>query len=107
MSKLYILTLNWNAKDKLHKLYNSLLPALKDIQWHWFIKDNGSNDGSIDLINSWENPNITGVKYPHNRDNYSQGNNLLFKQANHNDEDLILLLNNDIVFADTTSIHNM
>jgi GT2 family glycosyltransferase len=105
---LYILTLNYNKKDLLIRLKNSLLPALKNIEFRWIIKDNGSNDNSIEEIISWNNPNIIGIAYPHNRDSYAKGMNFLFSKIdNVKDDDLILTLNNDIVFNDTTSIQNM
>lgn len=104
---LFILTLSWEAKDKLDRLYSTLLPALEGIEYKWLIKDNGSKDGSIDLINSWNNKNIIGYAYPNNLQNYSQGNNWLFNQIKSGPDDLVLLLNNDIIFGDTGSIHEM
>jgi len=107
MSKLHILTLSWFGKDKLDKLGPSLIKSINNIDYKWYIKENGSLDGSIELINSWNNPNIIGIDYPHNRDTFSQGCNFLFKEANPQDDDLILLLNNDVVFKDTCSLKNM
>lgn len=104
---LYIFTLSWEGKDKLTNLYPTLLPSLGEINYKWLIKDNGSKDGTIDLINSWKNENIIGYSYPDNLQNYSQGNNWLFDQAKPKQEDLVLLLNNDITFGDTNSINNM
>ena len=107
MNNLYILTLSWFGKEKLEKLYPTLLNNLKDINYKWLIKENGSKDGSVEMINSWENSNIILIDYPHNRDSYSYGNNLLFKEASPKDEDLILLLNNDIIFNNNDSLKNM
>lgn len=104
---LYILTLSWFGKDKLEKLHPTLMESLNGVDFKWLIKDNGSTDGSIEAINNWKNDNIVGIKYPHNRDNYAQGCNFLFKEAAPNDGDYILLLNNDIVFKDSDSIKNM
>lgn len=106
---LFILTLNWNGEQKLQNLYQSLLPALNEIQldWQWWIRDNGSNDQSLDVIKSWDNNRIIPIAYPNNKQNYSQGNNYLFNQINSNSDDFILLLNNDIIFNDLKSIKNM
>lgn len=106
---LYLLSLSWNGEQKLQNLYSSLLPSLKEIElnWRWFIKENGSSDQSLDIIKNWKNEQIITIAYPNNKQNYSQGNNYLFNQANPGDDDLILLLNNDIIFNDQKSIKNM
>lgn len=105
---LYILTLSWFGKEKLEKLYPSLVNSLGGIDYKWYVKENGSNDGSIELINSWNNPNVVGINYPHNRDSFSVGCNMLFNvAAPKQDEDLILLLNNDVIFNDKSSLKNM
>lgn len=104
---LKILTLNWQGKDKLANLYPSLINSLDDIEYQWLIKDNGSTDGSIEMIESWNNPNIHLVKQGHNRDSFAYGCNLLFKESNADAEDYVLLLNNDIIFNDKKSIKSM
>lgn len=104
---LKILTLTWNGKEKLTKLYPTLLNSLENIEYEWFVKDNGSIDNSIEYIKELNNPNIRLIECNHNRDSFAQGCNVLFKEASPKDDDLILLLNNDIIFNDTTSIKNM
>lgn len=104
---LQILTLSWNGKEKLIALKNSLLPALEGIEYKWGIKDNGSSDGSNLEVMYWNDPAVHLWECDHNRDSYSLGNNRLFDQMNVDSNDLVLLLNNDIVFQDTTSIKNM
>lgn len=104
---LHILTLNWNGKDKLEALCPTLLANLKNIEWRWLIKDNASEDNSIQTILSWNNLNIIPLKYEHNNDTYSQGCNFLFKESNAKEDDYIMLLNNDIVFNNINSISNM
>jgi GT2 family glycosyltransferase len=103
---LKILTLTWNASDKLSKLHASLMPALQGIDYEWLIKDNGSKDDTVAVASSWEG-NIKVIPYKDNRQNFSEGCNFLFNEANPKDEDYVMLLNNDIVFNDTSSIKNM
>lgn len=110
MKKLHILTLTWNAYDKLIRLKESLIPALNalnDVKYIWYIKDNASNDNTYEKVLSWNNPNINIIKYKDNLQNFAEGMNFLFDYANPDDNDLILLLNNDVIFADTKSLNNM
>jgi len=106
MPHLYILTLTWNAREKLTKLKDSLLPALNNIDFTWLIKDNDSNDNTHEVASTWGNK-IKPIKYKNNLQNFSEGTNFLFNEASPKDNDLILLLNNDVIFNDTTSIKNM
>lgn len=106
MNKLHILTLTWNGGDKLSKLYDSLMPALKDIDYQWLIKDNASKDDTVAIASAWEG-NIQVIPYKDNRQNFSEGCNFLFKEAAPKDDDYVMLLNNDIVVNDKTSIKNM
>lgn len=107
MSMLHILTLHWNKAPLLEQLKTTLLNNLQDIPFVWSIKDNGSSDNSHALMESWNDNRIHAIKYPHNRDNFSQGMNFLFREANPKDDDLVLMLNNDIVFNDDKSIGKM
>ncbi len=104
---LHILTLNWQGKDKIKALKQSLLPALENIEYVWHIRDNGSTDGSQEEIISWDNAKVHLIKYPDNKSNYSQGMNFLFKEAAPKEDDFVLTLNNDVILQDTTSIQNM
>lgn len=103
---LYILTLTWNACDKLTKLHDSLIPALAGIDYQWIIKDNDSKDDTVAVANTWGDK-VKVIKYPDNRQNFSQGVNHCFHEANPKDDDMVLLLNNDIVFNDTESLKHM
>ena len=107
MNKLYIFTLNWDGADRLKKLYPSLINSLKDINYEWLIKDNNSKDDSVDYLNSFNNDRVKVIKYKNNLQNFSQGMNFLFTEAKPDDEDYILLLNNDVIFNDSSSIKNM
>jgi len=103
---LHILTLTWNGIDKLTKLKDSLLPALSNIEYNWIIKDNASTDNTAEIVASWRG-NIKLIKHPNNLQNFSQGTNMCFNEAAPNDNDYVLLLNNDIIFNDKTSIEKM
>lgn len=106
---LHIITLNWQGKEKLERLYPSLLNNIKNLNVpvRWHIKDNASTDGSIELIESWKDDNVVLHKYPHNNDNYSKGMNFLIKESGAKDNDYVMTLNNDITFNDSTSIAKM
>lgn len=107
MDKIIIITLNWNGKDKISKLKQSLLPALSNLEYEWFIKDNGSIDGSVEEIRNWNDIKVNLIPYPNNNQNYSQGMNFLFKEASPKDNNIIITLNNDIIINDPKSIKNM
>jgi len=104
---LYLFTLNWNGADKLLKLKESIIPNLEGLDYTWLIKDNASKDDSAQLIKSWENNNIKCIEYKNNQQNFSAGMNFLFAEASPVDNDLILLLNNDVIFNDQYSLKNM
>jgi GT2 family glycosyltransferase len=103
---LYLLTLTWNACDKLTKLKESLLPALNDVDYTWLIKDNASKDDTVKDASSWDG-NIKVLPYKDNRQNFSEGMNYLFAEASPRDNDLVMLLNNDVIFNDKKSIKRM
>ena len=118
--KLHIFTLNWNGEYKLKQLepglYNNITNKtgnsedFKKLKFHWYIKDNGSTDKSVEFLKSlagFKNGGINIFETGHNRDNFSQGMNLLFDKANPADDDFILLLNNDVEFADSVSLMHM
>lgn len=103
---LNILTLTWNKCDSLVKLKESLIPALDGIDYTWFIKDNASVDNTVETASTWGDK-VKVVKYKDNNQNFAEGMNYIFDLASPADNDLVLLLNNDVVFADTTSIKKM
>lgn len=103
---LYLFTLTWNGLDKLTTLKESLLPALDGIDYNWLIKDNASQDGTVAVASSWTG-NIKVIPYKNNLQNFSAGMNYLFAEASPRDEDLVLLLNNDVVFNDKKSIKQL
>lgn len=107
MKKLFIFTLNWEGEDKLKKLAPTLLNSLQDIDYQWFIKDNNSQDKSIEYLTSLNNDKIQTFAYKNNAQNFSEGMNFLFNETKPQDDDYILLLNNDVIINDKMSIKNM
>lgn len=103
---LYLLTLTWNACDKLTKLKESILPALEGIDYTWIIKDNASNDDTVKVASEWGDK-VKVIPYKDNNQNFSAGMNYCFDYAKPNDKDHVLLLNNDVIFNDKSSIKNM
>lgn len=106
MSKLWIFTLTWNGCDKLTTLKNSLMPCLDNIDYQWLIKDNASKDNTVAIASEWGD-RVKVIPYKNNLQNFSAGMNYLFNEASPKDDDMILLLNNDVIFNDTTSIKNL
>jgi GT2 family glycosyltransferase len=103
---LHILTLTWNAADKITKLHETLMPALEGIDYQWWIKDNASKDDTVARANTWGDK-VHCIAYKDNRQNFSEGCNFLFNEAKPDDNDYVMLLNNDIIFNDKDSIKNM
>lgn len=106
MSHLYLLTLTWNAEEKLTKLKESILPALNGLDYTWVIKDNASKDKTVEVASTWGD-NVKVIAYKDNRQNFSEGMNHCFNFISPKDDDLVMLLNNDVIFNDKKSIKNM
>jgi len=109
---IHILTLNWNGLDKLKELFGSLLPAVEEMKaidhdWKWYVRDNGSTDGSKEWLSELKNVELLSVD--HNRATYAQGMNSLFEMVRQNIEpnDVVLFLNNDVVIEDRHSLAKM
>lgn len=104
---IHILTLSWNGLDKLKKLktglYNNIAKLSEDVIWH--IRDNGSNDGTVEEVSAWDY--VKAYRIDHNRDSFSVGMNYLFEQASPQDDDRILLLNNDIEMPNDNALYEM
>lgn len=123
--RIHVLTLTWNGIDKLKFIEHGLTTNLdyltrtengdlKEGHEHpiWHLRDNGSKDGTIDFVKKWEimsDPHTQTVVYDigHNRDSFATGMNFLFEKANPADSDIILLLNNDIVFHGEKNLKKM
>lgn len=103
------MTLNWNKKETIKNLKDSLLPALNDLDWHWLVRDNASTDGAAQMISEWgrENDRIHPFLLDNNKSNYSQGMNFLFDESGAKPGDLIITLNNDVTIRDPSSLKKM
>lgn len=108
---LQILTLSWNGLDKLTRLKDGLFRNLSKLEgvmpYRWHIRDNGSNDGTKDVVSQWENTSVYAID--HNRANFAQGMNFLAGQALEQNPktDMFLFLNNDVEFVDDESLVKM
>jgi len=110
--KIHALTLTWNGQDKLEKLSPTFFDATKDLNAEviWYIRDNGSKDDTLKYLESekerWGD-NLKVLDAGHNRESFAGGVNSLWKMADVADDDIILMLNNDIVFNDTVSVQKI
>jgi len=95
--KIHALTLTWNGADLLSRLKESIMREYPGTIDHnnfvWHIRDNGSEDNTKDVVPGWAKLH----EIEHNRANFAEGMNYLFEQAQPDDDDFVLLLNNDVV----------
>lgn len=103
--KIHALTLSWNGQSLLEALQPGLAQNLKHFDWNWYIRDNGSKDRSVELAQSWAQTAVLPIS--HNRANFAEGVNSLVEFANPSNNDLLLLINNDLVFRDQESLGKM
>lgn len=89
---LSVIILNYNTKQLLHDCLESALKSSSVNQMEILVSDNGSTDGSIEMIKS----DFPQVKLLENKQNlgFSKGNNLAIKIATGRH---VLLLNSDTV----------
>lgn len=95
--KLSIIIINYNTKDYLRQVLQSIEQSIDRLDKEVIVVDNGSTDGSLDIIPSW----VKLIKNNHNL-GFSAANNLGLKQAR---GEYILFLNSDTqVMPDTLQI---
>lgn len=103
-----VCTLSWNGLSLLQELKDGLYQNLQELNedFCWYIRDNGSKDGTVEEVSKWEKVKI--LAKDHNRDNFSQGMNSLIGMATENSPgDYFLFLNNDIKFKDGLALKQM
>ncbi|MEM6231175.1 glycosyltransferase family 2 protein [Shewanella scandinavica] len=80
--KLAVLTATYNRKKELMRLYTSLIKQ-SDLSFTWLIIDDGSTDGTSELINNLMSEGLLDIQYKHKT---NQGKhsalNVGFKQSN-------------------------
>lgn len=62
MVSVTIITPTYNRKNRLPGLYNSLI-SQNDKDFEWLIIDDGSSDGTEELINQWKEEAIIEIRY--------------------------------------------
>lgn len=102
---LHILTLSYKKPEAIKSLKDSLLPNLSGFDWRWHIRDHQGTGETAEVVAG--NERINCITYPTNSENFAQGMNFLFDQSGATNDDLLLLLNNDIVFNDKVSLSKM
>lgn len=95
MPKVFIIILNWNGKDDTIDCLASI-EKLDYPDYHVIVVDNGSTDGSVELIRA-SYPSATWFTVIENGENlgYTGGNNVGLRYAMEQGAQYILLLNND------------
>lgn len=94
-----IITLNYNNKDIIHKL----LDSLRDLEYKnnkVYMVDNGSSDGSSEFVRE-KYPEVNVIRSEKNLF-FSRGNNLAINQTN---GEYLLLINSDVIVEKDSLTH--
>lgn len=92
-----VIVINWNTRDLLDQALTTLQPAIAGLAAEVIVVDNGSVDGSADMVrSSW--PDLTLVALPRNV-GFAAGNNAGIRRAKGRK---VLLLNSDVIVLDST-----
>ena len=94
LPKLTTIIVNWNAHDYLHDCLVSLREAISQDLCRVIVVDNGSTDGSLDMIRSFR-PCVDLIQLPKNL-GFAGANNLGLAQST---TPFVLLLNSDTVVS--------
>ena len=92
-----ILIVNWNTKDFLRKCLDSIYIQTKDIEIEVFVVDNGSTDGSVEMVKS-EHPHVELIINSQNL-GFARANNQAISRSKGR---YVLLLNSDTVVLNNT-----
>lgn len=92
-----VVIVNWNTKDLLYQTLKTLYNNTKGVTFETIVVDNGSNDGSSELVQKlWKQVKL--IKLPTNK-GFAVANNKGFSKAR---GQCILLLNSDTIVTPTT-----
>ncbi len=95
LPKISLITLNLNGSLVLEKLLTSIYEHVKYPNYEVVIVDHGSNDNSIELVNSWKEKLNIVLHERGDNFSFSNSNNFAAKQT---DAEYLMLINNDIWF---------
>ncbi len=95
----YVIIVNWNGKEILHKCLTTFFANTKSQNCRVILVDNASTDGSTEMLQEYF-PQVQLIKNKANR-GFSIANNQGIKIALANSAKQILLLNNDIEITDS------
>ncbi len=116
--RLHIFTLNWNGARYLKPLHSDLMKSTRGMNAVWHIRDNGSKDESMDILDRMchlpgdKRMNLHILDVGHNRSSFAGCMNDIFEVScgsidGIQDDDQLLLLNNDVRFPDATALRRM
>ncbi|HUS59890.1 MAG TPA: glycosyltransferase family 2 protein [Nevskiaceae bacterium] len=95
--KVSIVILNWNTKELLKQCLESLKKSRGDLETEVIVVDNGSQDGSVEMIKQFKSstPDLK-LHFIANKKNlgFARGNNQAIKMAT---GDFVMLLNSDTI----------
>lgn len=94
--KIAVITTVYNRKEKTQKAINSIEKALADHDYQFYICDDGSTDGTSQMLQTLDSP-ITVITGNGNLF-WSKGMYCAMKRASEDSADLYLLINDDVEF---------
>lgn len=92
MGKLAIVIVNWNTRELIKQTLDSLLETKGDLNFDVIVSDNGSTDGSVEMIQS-EYPEVQQIKNNANI-GFAASNNVAFRKVKN---EYVLALNPDTI----------
>jgi GT2 family glycosyltransferase len=90
----YVVIVNWNRHQILHKCLTSLFANTESADCKVVVVDNASTDGSVEMVQE-KFPQVNLIRNAQNV-GFSKANNQAIRLALENDAKHILLLNNDV-----------
>ncbi|MCB7129147.1 MAG: glycosyltransferase family 2 protein [Candidatus Brocadiales bacterium] len=95
--ELSVVIVNWNTKDLLRECLRSLYRTVKDLSFDVYVVDNGSSDGSVEMVEK-EFPGATLIRNRENR-GFAPANNQALREIH---TAYVFLLNTDTVLLNGT-----